>query len=128
MFDLFDEDHGGTVDPEEINKVLEEIGLKKRNETVAAIIEALKNKNKSIRFDEFVEIVGHKVGDLKSKEGLSKVFDMFDKDSTGLITFDNFKQLARELGEMMNDDEIVEMMHNAYILNNTPSHEGFNFD
>lgn len=31
VFDLFDEDQGGTVDPIEINKVLEEIGLKKRN-------------------------------------------------------------------------------------------------
>ena len=28
----------------------------------------------------------------------------------------------------MNDDEIVEMMHNAYILNNTSTNEAFNFE
>jgi hypothetical protein len=28
----------------------------------------------------------------------------------------------------MNDDELTEMMHNAYIMNNTESHDGFNFE
>ena len=28
----------------------------------------------------------------------------------------------------MNDDEITEMMHNAYIINCTDNHDGFSFD
>jgi len=28
----------------------------------------------------------------------------------------------------MNDDELTEMMHTAYIMNNTDSHDGFNFE
>ena len=28
----------------------------------------------------------------------------------------------------MNDDELTEMMHNAYIINATESHEAFSFD
>ena len=127
-FELFDADGGGTIDPEEIEKVLEELGLKGRSKIVFEMIEGLRALNRPIKFDEFLEIVASKAGDCKSRDGLAKVFELWDKDSTGYIDFDAFKRIARELGETLNDDEITEMMHNAYILNGTESHDAFSFE
>jgi len=39
---IFDEDGTGTIDPQEIVKVLEELGLDKRNQYVVKIVWALR--------------------------------------------------------------------------------------
>lgn len=50
-FDLFDEDHGGTIDPAEIQKILEELGLDRRNNVVFLMITDLQAKGRPINFD-----------------------------------------------------------------------------
>jgi Ca2+-binding EF-hand superfamily protein len=86
-FEVFDEDGSGTIDPVEINKVLEELGLDKRNPFILSLIHALRDKNKPINFEEFLEIIGTKVGDTKTKEGLKRIFALFDKNEDGIIEF-----------------------------------------
>jgi Ca2+-binding EF-hand superfamily protein len=49
-FEVFDEDGSGTIDPAEINKVLEELGLEKRNPFILSLIHGLRDKNKPIKF------------------------------------------------------------------------------
>jgi Ca2+-binding EF-hand superfamily protein len=46
---VFDEDHSGTIDVAEINKVLEELGLDRRNPLVLGIINKLKELNRPIK-------------------------------------------------------------------------------
>ncbi len=86
-FEVFDEDGSGTIDPVEINKVLEELGLDKRNPFILSLIHALRDKNKPINFEEFLEIIGTKVGDTKTKEGLKRIFALFDTNEDGIIEF-----------------------------------------
>ena len=127
-FDLFDEDGGGTIDPSEIEKVLEQLGLAGRSKIVFEMINGFRALNRPIKFDEFLEIVCSKVGDNKSREGLQKVFALWDPEGNGVIDFDSFKRIAKELGETLNDDELTELMHNSYILNNTETHDNFSFE
>jgi Ca2+-binding EF-hand superfamily protein len=61
-FEVFDEDGSGSIDAAEINKVLEELGVDKRNPLVMGIISKLKEANRSIKFDEFVEIAASSIG------------------------------------------------------------------
>lgn len=97
-FDLFDTDGGGSIDPVEIEKVLQELGLTGRSQIVFDMISGMRSLNRPIRFDEFLEIVASKAGDTKSREGMTKVFDLWDINGTGIVDFDAFKRVARELG------------------------------
>jgi Ca2+-binding EF-hand superfamily protein len=57
VFLIFDDDGSGTIDPQEIVKVLEELGLDKRNPYVVSIIWAMRERNKVLTFEEFVDVV-----------------------------------------------------------------------
>jgi Ca2+-binding EF-hand superfamily protein len=51
VFDLFDEDHSGIIDPEEINKIMNELGESRRGTFAFGVIESLNDKGKPINFD-----------------------------------------------------------------------------
>jgi Ca2+-binding EF-hand superfamily protein len=102
-FDLFDEDGTGSIDPTEIQKILQELGLDKRNEAVFQMIIDLQGKGKNINFDEFLEVIYNKLGDTRTKEGLLKIFNLYDVDLTGSVDFEKVKRICKELGETMTD-------------------------
>lgn len=127
-FQVFDEDNSGTIDPEEIGKVLEELGLDKRNPFILSLILGLKDKARPIKFDEFVDIIASRVGETKTKDGCKRIFAIYDKDESGVIDFEKFKAIAKEIKDGINDDEILEMMHSTHVSQKTATNEGFTFD
>jgi Ca2+-binding EF-hand superfamily protein len=88
----------------------------------------LQGKGKNINFDEFLEVIYSKLGDTRTKEGLLKIFNLYDSEQAGSIDFDKIKKVCKELGETMTDEEITEMMHNTHILNQTETNEEFTFE
>lgn len=128
-FEVFDEDGSGTIDAAEINKVLEELGVDKRNPLVLGIINKLKEANKSIRFEEFLDIAASSIGEVRTKDGIRRVFSLLDKNGDGQIEFEEFKY-ALKLSQEHNltDDDIMEMMHSTFINKKTTSNEYFTFD
>ena len=54
-----------------------------------------------------------KMGPSDTREELQKVFDSFDTDKTGQISFANLKRIAKELGEHLNDEELQSMLNHA---------------
>mmetsp|Transcript_14473 Transcript_14473/g.37475 ORF Transcript_14473/g.37475 Transcript_14473/m.37475 type:complete len:110 (+) Transcript_14473:303-632(+) len=67
----------------------------------------------SIDFNEFLELLVTKMSERDSKEDVRKAFRQFDHQGTGKISFDNLKRVARELGENMTDEELLEMINKA---------------
>lgn len=116
---MFDEDGSGTIDPSEINKVLEELGLDKRNPFILSLIHALRDQNKPVSFEEFLGIIGSKVGETKTKDGLRRVFALYDKDENGSIDFEEFKAISKQLHENLNDDDLLEMLHSTHVNQKT---------
>jgi centrin-1 len=127
-FEVFDEDGSGTIDAAEINKVLEELGVDRRNPLVLGIISRLKEANRAIKFDEFIEIAASSVGEVRTKDGIRRVFALLDKNEDGHIDFEEFKYGFKSIQEHMNDDEILELMHSTFINRKTSSNESFTFD
>lgn len=106
-FDVFDEDGSGSIDPAEINKVLEELGLDKRNPFILSLIHALRDVNRPINFNEFLDVICSRVGETKTKDGIRRVFALFDVDENGVVDFEEFKAICKRLHENLNDDEIL---------------------
>ena len=127
-FEIFDEDHSGLIDPEEISKILEELGEGRRGSFLYGLIDGLRVKNKPINFEEFVELVSPKVGELRTKEGLRTVFQHLDKNEDEVLDFDELKGLARLVQDSTNDDEILEMLHSIHINQQTNTNESINFE
>lgn len=38
-----------------------------------------------VDFDEFLEAISNKLGNRETKEGINRIFDLFDDDKTGTI-------------------------------------------
>jgi centrin-1 len=68
------------------------------------------------------------VGETKTKDGIRKVFSLYDKDDNGVVDFEEFKAVVKQLHENLSDDDILEMMHSASVNHKTSSNEGFSFD
>ena len=52
-------------------------------------------------------------GEKESDEEIERAFQLFDRDGKDEITFENLKEIAKELGETMSDDELKLMLHEA---------------
>ena len=119
---------GSGVGGEAAEEVLEELGLDRRNPFVLALINGLKEKNKPIGFDEFIDIIASRVGETKTKDGLRRVFALFDKDENGVLDFEEFKGIAKQLHDAVNDDDLLEMLHSTHVNHKTASNEGITFE
>jgi Ca2+-binding EF-hand superfamily protein len=113
-FDLFDTDGSGTIDPKELRAAMRSLGLESKNQTVYQIIQDIDKDSKGeIDFDEFLDLMTSKLAGSDTEEDVQKIFELFDDDQTGFITLHNLKRVASELGERMDDAELLEMIERA---------------
>ena len=114
-FDLFDTDSSGTIDPKELRAAMRSLGLEtNKNQTVYQMIQDIdQDSNGEIDFDEFLELITTKLAGSDTEEDVQKIFELFDDDQTGFITLHNLKRVAGELGERMDDAELLEMIERA---------------
>mmetsp|Transcript_74044 Transcript_74044/g.160128 ORF Transcript_74044/g.160128 Transcript_74044/m.160128 type:complete len:102 (+) Transcript_74044:220-525(+) len=67
----------------------------------------------SIEFEEFLDMMTARMSDKDTRQDIEKVFRLFDDDKTGKVTFNNLKRVAKELGENMSDEDLMEMIDRA---------------
>ena len=77
------------------------------------IAEVDKDGSGTIEFPEFLDMMAAKMAERDPREEILKAFRLFDDDETGKISFKNLKRVARELGENMTDEELMEMIEEA---------------
>lgn len=112
-FAMFDTEGTGTIDPRELKSAMHSLGFEKKSPTVYEMICDLEEKGTEIDFDEFLDAISNKLGNRETKEGIDRIFDLFDDDKTGSINLNNLRRVAKELGETMSLDELKEMLHRA---------------
>ena len=104
----------GSIDAKELKAAMRALGFQvKKAEIRKMIADIDKDASGSIEFDEFVEMMTGKMGERDSREEIMKVFQLFDDDNTGTISFRNLKRVSNELGENLTDDELQEMIEEA---------------
>ncbi|KAL7472577.1 hypothetical protein ACHAXS_012946 [Conticribra weissflogii] len=113
-FDLFDTDGSGTIDPKELRAAMQSLGFEAKNQTIYQMIQDIdKDGTGEIEFDEFLDLMTSRLAGSDTKEDIQKIFELFDDDKTGYISLQNLKRVAHELGETMNDSELLEMIERA---------------
>merc|ERR1712159_196188 len=66
-----------------------------------------------IGFPEFLAMMTHKILNKDPKDDMVKAFRLFDDDGTGAVTLKNLKRVAKESGQMLDDNELQEMLDDA---------------
>ena len=129
-FDLFDEDNSGTIDPDEVNKIMDQLGEGRRGSMYYEMIASLKGLGGKVTFDQFVENMCVRVGDVKTKDGLRRIFSHADKNGDEVLDFEEVKKLCKMSGDNLNDDDIMEMLHTIHVNhhNSADINEGITFE
>lgn len=68
------------------------------------------------------------IGEYRTRDGLQRVWKLYDKEDTGVIRFEQLKEISRSIGEYMDDQALLDMMHGVFINQSTQSNEEFTFD
>ena len=110
-FDLFDTSGSGTIEKKELKVALYALGFSPSKDDLTKLIaDFSKDKSDRIDFAEFLDIMITKMSEKDSPSEIEKAFQLFDIDGDGKITFEDLKQVARELNETMTDEELNEML------------------
>ena len=109
-FNMFDTQGSGTIDPKELKAAMNSLGFEKKSPIVYEMICELDEYGSDIDFQEFLDAITTKLGNRDSKEGINRIFDLFDDDKTGGINLTNIRRVAKELGEQMSVEELKEML------------------
>eukprot|EP01006_Ploeotia_vitrea_P029924 TRINITY_DN62384_c0_g1_i1.p1 TRINITY_DN62384_c0_g1~~TRINITY_DN62384_c0_g1_i1.p1 ORF type:complete len:184 (+),score=97.51 TRINITY_DN62384_c0_g1_i1:39-590(+) len=110
-FDLFDTDKSGSIDYHELKVAMRALGFDVRKAEVLKLMKEYDRKETGqIDYADFVDIMTTKMSERDPQEEIRKAFSLFDDDNSGAISLKNLRRVARELGEVLNDDELQAMI------------------
>ncbi|MBA0690071.1 hypothetical protein Goari_007767 [Gossypium aridum] len=113
-FSLFDKDGDGCITTKELGTVMRSLGQNPTEAELQGMInEVDADQNGSIDFPEFLNLIARKMKDIDSEEELKEAFKVFDKDQNGFISAAELRLVMTNLGEILTDEEVDEMIHEA---------------
>mmetsp|Transcript_118487 Transcript_118487/g.342614 ORF Transcript_118487/g.342614 Transcript_118487/m.342614 type:complete len:218 (-) Transcript_118487:164-817(-) len=104
-FDMIDEDGSGFIDAEELQGAAVALGIP-MEENIAVLLGPAK-----IDFNEFFKRLTAKLSPEDKVEDIMGIFELFDNDSTGTISFDNLQNVARIIGAKETPQQIQDMLN-----------------
>lgn len=94
-FAMFDKDGDGTIDTGELGTVMANLGLKVSPLEIQEMIEQVDtDKNGTIEFDEFCNLMASKLSGTDPNEECHNVFNVIDKDQDGFISLEDLRATA----------------------------------
>ena len=114
IFDIFDADDSGSIDNEEITKVMQALGENVEKTKVIELIRSIDyDENGQVDFNEFVCLMVKILtsNDKNLEEKLVSVFHRFDANGDGEVTWSDLVSIFTELGHEIDEDEAKEMIH-----------------
>lgn len=113
-FDLFDTEGIGKIETKELKITMRAFGFEpKKDELKKIITDADKDGSGMLSYEDYLEFIAEKMCLKDSNEDIVKSFRMMDIDHSGTITYENLKQVSRELGEILTEEELREMIAHA---------------
>lgn len=116
-FSLFDREVSGKVNVNDVQAVLELVGIADTSVDVAKLIvdEIDYDKTGTIEFQEFFDWMAAKEASARDKaeELVDHIFKIIDRDNSGTITAVELKTTLSSLGEVMSHDDVQHIVREA---------------
>ena len=130
-FEIFDKDGTGNIDIKYLKVILRALGFEPQEDEIKKLLSTInrsddeENNKKgfstnTIDFEEFKKIMGNKLRESEEIEQLKVGFHSFtdktlpkEQGEQDYITLKSLREVAKELNEVINDEELKEMMVQA---------------
>lgn len=145
VFNAFDQDKDGTISLEEVRGIMRRLGRTPDEERLTemfnqadldgqSVLRAspvpwdsdrmLLSGNGKIDFTEFLTLVEHRVHKGPHQKELQEMFSVFDRDKNGYIDRSELKSTMAEMGMVLSDVDIQEMLKEAQVADSRLYYEG----
>ena len=87
-FELFDSDASGVIYPKEMLHTMQRMNLHNERRSMYALVESMcteENSNDGLSFDQFMQLVNTYYSDRYSREGIKRIFQLFDEHQQGYV-------------------------------------------
>ena len=71
------------------------------------------NSSEGLSFDQFMQLATTYYSDRYSRDGIKRIFQLFDEENTGLVTRETFRKMAEQLDVFLNKDDLDEIFAKA---------------
>ncbi|XP_033728846.1 calmodulin-like [Pecten maximus] len=113
-FNKFDIDGNGSITAGELGLAMRSIGENPSTREIREIVDAADlNRNGTIEFEEFVEMVAERLKDFDAVSEMKEAFEVFDRDGDGFLDRDDIRKAMSGLGVSLTEPEVTEMMEVA---------------
>lgn len=113
-FALFDRDGKGLVQASDLKALLYSLGIRvSKQQLQSLLLREGKAGFSTLDLQEVLTVVTPGVKQRSLHEPDDQLFETLDIDGNGAINLSSLKQVAVELGEAFNDDELAEMLDEA---------------
>lgn len=104
VFESFDDDHDGLIEPENLESILRCLGFNPTSDEIEDMI--LDLENKQIDFNSFAYIVSRHSRCNNPEADLIDTFRLFDKKNTGLLSVKTIKKILGNTKKQIPYDKI----------------------
>jgi len=110
-FELFDADKKGSIDLHELKVLMRALGFQVKKQDVVKYVHEIDPQNEGmVNFEQFMDLMTDRYTERDPDEEILKAFQLFDTDGSGSISLKNMRNISRELGENLADDELQAMI------------------
>jgi len=110
VFEKIDYDKSGLLDTTELKQAVKESKINISERELELLIDNIDNNdNRMIDYTEFITSCID-IEKVLTEEKLNAIFDCFDVDHTGIITFDTIKRAFTKFGREIPDKEVIDII------------------
>ena len=98
----------------ELKESINALGIEAKAEAVWHMIAEIdKDGSGQLEFDQFFNMMTTRPSENESRDEIRKVFVTFDTGRTGYVALKDLRRVAKELGEIQDDNVLQEMIERA---------------
>merc|ERR1712070_434145 len=110
-FELFDTDGSGSIATGELKVAMKALGFEPKPGEIEKMIHSVDDDGDGeMDWDDFLRLMEQKILNKDQKDDLLKAFNLMDRSQTGKLTVEDLKAVAKDIGDKVTDEELLEII------------------